>query len=168
MGTKEREMPMNLVYHGSTDIIPHPLVDYGRLGLDFGRGFYLTSLPEQAQKWADRVARQRLTQPVVNVYELDIACVKREFRCLEFTSYDKQWLDFIARCRTSYDPTPEWDLIEGGIANDRVIDTVEGYINGTIDTNHALQELAKHQPNQQICILNQVIIDKYLRYKESL
>ena len=31
------------VYHGSTMIINHPLVQFGRLGLDFGQGFSLTT-----------------------------------------------------------------------------------------------------------------------------
>jgi len=157
-----------LVYHGGIDIIREPKVDLGRLGLDFGQGFYTTTLPEQAIKWADRVARQRFSRPVVNVYELEYELVKQSYRFLRFEEYDKQWLDFIAQCRTNYDPTKNWDCIEGGIANDRVIDTVEGYINGTIDAEHALVELAKHQPNQQICILKQDIANKFLHFKQVL
>jgi len=157
-----------LVYHGGIEIVNRPLVNVGRTGLDFGQGFYTTTLSEQAIKWADRVARQRSSKPVINVYELDYEAVQQSFRCLRFDSYDKQWLDFIARCRTTYDPTADWDCIEGGIANDRVIDTVEGYINGTIDAEHAIVELAKHQPNHQICILKQEIADQYLHYIKVL
>lgn len=38
------------------------------------------------------------------------------------------------------------------------------YHGGTdlMDLNTALGELSKHQPNNQICILNQEIINKYL------
>ena len=32
------------LYHGSTLSIEHPLAKVGRADLDFGRGFYLTSL----------------------------------------------------------------------------------------------------------------------------
>lgn len=42
------------VFHGGTEIIEHPLVSAGRPGLDFGQGFYVTVLREQAQLWADR------------------------------------------------------------------------------------------------------------------
>ena len=58
----------------------------------------------------------------------------------------------------------DFDYIEGGVANDRVVDTVNLYIAGLIELSTALRELSKHQPNKQICILNQEIIDKYLVY----
>jgi hypothetical protein len=45
---------------------------------------------------------------------------------------------------------------------------VEGYIAGTVSAEYALQELSKHQPNHQICILNQQAIDKYLHFKEAI
>lgn len=58
-------------------------------------------------------------------------------------------------------------MIEGGIADDRVIDAVEAYINGYADVEHTLSKLIYHKPNYQICILNQEIIDKYLHYKTN-
>lgn len=39
------------LYHGSTLSIEHPLAKVGRADLDFGRGFYLTSLRSQAEQW---------------------------------------------------------------------------------------------------------------------
>ncbi len=36
------------VYHGGTEPINHPLVSASREGLDFGKGFYVTLLREQA------------------------------------------------------------------------------------------------------------------------
>lgn len=66
--------------------------------------------------------------------------------------------------RQGGDEWRQWDIIEGGIANDRVIDTVENYIAGLIDEVTALGLLAQHQPNHQICITNQEVIDKYLHY----
>ena len=38
------------LYHGSTLSIEHPLAKVGRADLDFGRGFYLTSLRSQAEQ----------------------------------------------------------------------------------------------------------------------
>ena len=38
---------------------------------DFGQGFYLTDIEEQAQKMAIRVARIYRKTPTVNVYEID-------------------------------------------------------------------------------------------------
>ena len=56
-------------------------------------------------------------------------------------------------------------MIEGGIADDRVIDAVEAYINGYADVERTLRLLVYHQPNVQICILNQEIADRYLHYQ---
>lgn len=52
-------------------------------------------------------------------------------------------------------------------ANDRVIDTVNLYIQGLIDSTTALQQLAYYKPNNQICLLNQSLTDKYLHFYES-
>lgn len=45
-----------LVYHGSTVKVTHPVAAACRPNLDFGRGFYLTDIREQAEKWACRLA----------------------------------------------------------------------------------------------------------------
>ena len=156
-----------IIYHGSTDTIPQPLAKAGRPDLDFGQGFYTTDMLEQAQLWADRMHRQRHEQAVVNVYEFDRQKAMREYRYLQFTDYDIEWLDFIAANRTGNPLWQEYDCIEGGIANDRVIDTVESYIAGTIDAEHALAELSKHKPNNQICFISQHLIDDCLKYKET-
>lgn len=73
-------------------------------------------------------------------------------------------LDFGPGFYNGYDPSTDYDCVEGGVANDRVVDTVEGFINGTIDEAHALSELSKHQPNNQICILNQELSDRCLKF----
>ena len=46
-----------LVYHGSYMKIPNPDIGYGRFNLDFGKGFYVTTLQTQADKWARRRAK---------------------------------------------------------------------------------------------------------------
>lgn len=66
--------------------------------------------------------------------------------------------------RRSQKPWSKYDIVEGGVANDRVIDTVELYTIGILDKASALGKLSEHQPNHQICILNQEILDKYLKF----
>lgn len=97
-------------------------------------------------------AARKLGVPYIEVYEQI------------FTAYDKDWLDFIVGNRQGKNPAKDYDYIEGGIANDRVIDTVNLYITGFYETGSALQQLAFHKPNNQICILNQELINKYLEY----
>lgn len=153
-----------IVYHGGTEEIKHPVCKFGRPHLDFGQGFYLTDILEQAKSWAGRQAMDRDCKPVVNVYEFDYEEVKKNYRCLYFGEYDEAWLDFIVNSRRGYTPWASYDVVEVGIANDRVIDTVELYSIGLLSKDDALGRLSEHRPNNQICILNQDIVEKYLKF----
>jgi hypothetical protein len=46
---------MITLFHGSFLSVEKPLVGVGRHELDFGPGFYVTPLYEQAERWARRV-----------------------------------------------------------------------------------------------------------------
>jgi len=155
------------LYHGATMVIEHPICSAGRDNLDFGKGFYLTSLPDQAGRWAVRMASDRKETPIINVYSTDVESIKSHYKCLVFKEYDKDWLEFIVSSRIGNRPWAGYDYIEGGIANDRVIDTVNLYTMGLITSDTALAELSKHRPNNQVCILNQDIIDRFLTFKNS-
>ena len=159
---------MIVVFHGSFIEVSEPLVALSRPNLDFGQGFYITDLRQQAERWAARIATRRFVKPVLNIYEFDVDAAKKEYRYLKFDSYDKAWLDFIVANRKGKMLWKDYDVVEGGVANDNVIDTVEDYIRGRMSAEAALMELSKHQPNNQFCILNQEIIDKFLRFIESI
>lgn len=151
------------LYHGSDVAIEQPLVSIGRKDLDFGPGFYLTPLFEQASKWAERIKTVRRSgQAIVNTYEL---VQPQDCKAKRFDAYDKEWLDFIVDSRTGKQPWKGYDMIEGGVADDRVIDAVEAYINGYADVEHTLRQLVYHKPNCQVCLLSQEIADKCLQFK---
>lgn len=158
-----------VLYHGSTVSIEHPLANVGREDLDFGKGFYLTTIVEQARQWAARVQLIKgASDAVINVYELDWdELVLDSYKILKLEKYDRQWLDFIVASRNGEKPWMPYDIVEGGVANDKVIDTVEDYISGTITVEQALGQLIYAKPNHQICLLNQSIIDRYLYFMES-
>ncbi len=159
---------MITVYHGSIVEVVCPLVALGRPNLDFGQGFYITDIKQQAERWARRMAIRKLTMPVLNVYQLDIKASQSNYRYLRFDAYDKAWLDFIVGNRKGRGLWKDYEMVEGGVANDNVIDTVEDYMRGRMSAEAALVELSKHQPNNQICILNQEIIDKHLHFVKSV
>ena len=157
-----------ILYHGATMRVEHPLCDFGRADLDFGKGFYLTDLQEQAEEWAARQADSRKEPGIINVYEFDKEKAIKEYRYLLFPAYDRNWLHFIVNSRNGLKPWTGYDIIEGGIANDRVVDTVNLYSLGLMDEETALSRLSEHRPNNQICILNQEVIEKYLSFKEMI
>ncbi|MBR1469326.1 MAG: DUF3990 domain-containing protein [Prevotella sp.] len=152
------------VYHGSTAIVEQPLSKAGRPNLDFGRGFYVTNIRQQAIEWAENMGRRTGERPLLNNYLMDRDGILSEARSKIFTAYDRDWLAFIVSAREGADIAADYDYVEGGVANDRVVDTVNLYITGLMDIETALQRLAQHQPNNQMCLLNQGLIDKYLIY----
>ena len=151
-----------IVYHGGTEEVKTPICKFGRPNLDFGQGFYVTELRNQAVSWALQMADRRKQPPVLNVYYLDRDAVLSEFRCKIFHAYDEDWLGFIVASRKGENVAAKYDYIEGGVADDRVVDTVNLYMAGLMDLNTALARLSEHQPNNQMCLLNQAIVDKYL------
>lgn len=155
------------VYHGGTNIVEYPLVAAGRLQLDFGQGFYTTDIKEQAESWAMRMQQIREKPGIVNVYDFDIDKAKTNFHYHHFEHYDNEWLQFIIANRLGSKHVKRYDIIEGGVANDRVIDTVEAYMANMMTLDVALRELSKHQPNNQICITTQKAIYECLEYIES-
>lgn len=156
-----------IVYHGGTEVIDKPLCGIGRKDLDFGQGFYVTDIREQAVSWANNVSLKRQQSPLLNIYRLQRDEVLKRYRCKIFTAYDAPWLDFVVANRSGDNVAKQFDLVEGGVANDRIIDTVNLYVSGLMDFNTALSRLAEHRPNNQICILNQDIIDNYLTYDRT-
>lgn len=73
---------------------------------------------------------------------------------------------FITMNRGS-NPWAQYDWIEGGIANDRVISTVDAYVDGFINAQQALDRLVNEAVRHQVCISKQEIVDNYLRFKKS-
>ena len=157
------------LYHGSTLRVEHPLVALGRQNLDFGQGFYLTTYREQAVQWALRQQVMRRSEVAwLNEYRLDMDKVNAErFVQKRLEGYDAEWLDFISASRHGEKPWLGYDLIEGGVADDKVVDAVEAYLAGLADVEHTLNKLAYALPNNQICLLNQRLIDTCLKYVDS-
>lgn len=156
------------LFHGSTNKVSDPIISFGRANLDFGQGFYLTDLKEQAISWAKRQSDARKTPPVLNIYDFEKERAVTEFRYLHFKAYDKDWLHFIVDSRNGLEPWKDYDIIEGGVADDRVIDSVNLYSIGLMSEETALHNLSLHQPNNQICILNQTVVEKYLKFIECI
>ncbi|MBO5665471.1 MAG: DUF3990 domain-containing protein [Bacteroidaceae bacterium] len=162
---------MITLYHGTYTSIPAPLAKVGRKNLDFGPGFYLTSIASQARDWAIIIAgrKGREATAVVNKYHFDLeSALSHNVRIKKFDTYDIEWLNYVIDCRKGKDISSHYDIVEGGVANDNVIDTVEDYEKGIITAQQALGQLRYKKINHQICILNQEVIDKYLFYIESI
>lgn len=161
---------MITLYHGSYIQVETPLVKLGRKKVDFGQGFYLTKLRQQASSWAKTIAERkgRNNIPTLSIYSFDYDAVKsKNYRIKIFDSYNLEWLDYVVDCRKGGKRQDMYDIVEGGVANDNVIDTVEDYENNIITAEQALGQLKYKAVNHQICILSQDIVDNYLSFISS-
>ena len=125
-----------ILYHGSFLEIAKPDLAHSRPNVDFGRGFYVTPLYEQAAKWCGKFKR-RGKDGIISRYEYDESG-ETELKTLKFDSYSEEWLDFILNCRSGKDAT-DYDLVVGGVANDKVFNTVELFFDGLIDKAEAIK-----------------------------
>lgn len=148
------------LYHASYCIVDSPDVHHSRDLLDFGKGFYLTSLEEQARKYSLRFLL-RDDKAYLNRYILDDDL--SDYKMKEFEAYNEEWLDFVALCRVGKQ-TEQYDIVSGGIADDKVFNTIDLYFSGNISKVEALNRLQFVHPNHQICILSQSVIENCLHF----
>ncbi|MDE6543074.1 MAG: DUF3990 domain-containing protein, partial [Muribaculaceae bacterium] len=113
-----------LVYHSSDQCFFSPDVEHSRDALDFGKGFYVTRLLEQAEKYANRFLR------IGNDAYLHIFDYSPDYsmKIKIFESYDEEWLDFVCNCRKGNDVYKQYDIVEGVVANDKGFQTVDLYM----------------------------------------
>lgn len=151
------------LYHTSSQIVINPDTLHSRLFLDFGQGFYLTSIVEQAQKYGLRFKRRK-REAWLNSYDFEYGL--SDWKVKTFDSYNHEWLEFISKCRIGQDES-DYDMVVGGIADDIVMQTLDRYFEGEISADIALGLLKYIKPNIQYCIRSQAMLDKCLKHIES-
>ena len=79
-------------------------------------------------------------------------------------SFSDGRLEFIVSCRTGEDHS-DYDMIIGGVANDRVFNTIELYLSNLASKEETIRRLQFAKPNLQVCFRAQWILDRYLSYE---
>lgn len=153
-----------ILYHGSYIEVPKPDLLHSRPRVDFGLGFYTTPILEQAIKWCGKFIRQGRDR-IISKYVLDESAYDA-CKVLKFDSYSEEWLDFILNCRSGKDTT-DYDIVIGGVANDKVFNTVELYFENLIDKSEAIKRLRYEKPNLQVCFRTQAVINQFLTFERS-
>lgn len=153
-----------ILYHGSYCEIPRPDLKHSRSNVDFGPGFYTTPIYEQAVKWCGKFKR-RGKAGIVTSYQFNEKAYD-VLKILKFESYTEEWLDFVLNCRRGKD-TSDYDIVIGGVANDKVFNTVELFFDGLIDKREAINRLRYEEPNLQVCFRSKKALTDYLYYEGS-
>ena len=136
------------LYHGGAEEIASPDLVHSRKAVDFGPGFYVTPIYDQAKRWSEK-RKRRTGSAVVSCYEFDESAASN-LKVLRFESYSEVWLDFIMKCRALEDCS-DWDIVSGGVANDKVFDTLEAFFDGFATKAQTIDRLRMETPNMQLC-----------------
>ena len=144
------------LFHGSNTIIRIPDLDAGRENVDFGKGFYLSADYTTSAKWACR-----RTNAICNNYKLDLSSL----RIYEF-ALDKTWLDFVVCNREMETPTrklaeiAQYDVLIGAIADDRLYQTLEMYVDGFISVDKAIEIMNCMDYGTQVVLKTEAAVNR--------
>ncbi|MBO4456247.1 MAG: DUF3990 domain-containing protein [Butyrivibrio sp.] len=149
-----------ILYHGSNVDIQNISLSACRPYKDFGRGFYLTDIPEQAERMAERVARIYGGEPVLNIYEIDDSFLNSSnLRIKNFgeeTSED--WARFVMNNRNKdfedfsnplCNLDSKYDIVIGPVADDNMAMLFRQYEEEVIDFDTLLKGMIYKKTSSQ-------------------
>lgn len=152
-----------ILYHGSDIIVKNPDILHSQICLDFGAGFYVTSVKEQAERWAKRKGLlQGNEKGIVSIYEYT---EDNNFKIKDFADDLETWIDFVCDCRNGSNSYKKYDLIKGKVANDKVFRVVDMYKQGIWDKERTIREIKVYETYDQFAFVTQKSIDSMLVYK---
>jgi hypothetical protein len=131
-----------IVYHGSNIEIEKINLEKCKKYKDFGQGFYVTILEQQAERMSRRTVKRFGGTPTVTTFEFDESALKN-LKYKEFKEVDKDWAVFIInnRDRNFKDISSElsnhdnkYDVVSGAVANDDIATTFALYRDGFINS----------------------------------
>ena len=142
-----------ILYHGTN--IDFDAIDLSKCSLhkDFGQGFYLTDIKNQAERMAMRRSR-RSGHPVVQAYYFDEKILTNSvFKVLRFEKPNENWAQFIFLNREQRNPpfSHPYDIVYGPVADDGVAYNLELYKEGKLTLSQIAKELEFKQLNNQYC-----------------
>lgn len=139
------------LYHGTNVAFAAIDLDEGRVGKDFGVGFYLTPDISIAQRQAERKVRQKNEgSPIIQAYEWDKE-KSLELKIVSFSCYSLEWAEFILlnRNNKSRIQAHAYDVVIGPIADDTVGFQIRRLEDGIINMSQFLEEIKYHQVTMQ-------------------
>lgn len=154
------------LYHGSLEIVEHPLIREANRPLDFGTGFYTTTSLQQARRWVKlRMEQSQASVGFINIYEYS---PKRDLRTRLFRSANEAWVDFVHANRTIQDYNHDYDIVTGPVANDNVYLSFNLYESGIITKRELIRRLKTYKLVDQLLFHTERSLDtlEYVENKE--
>ena len=152
---------MITLYHDSNVEIETIYLDKCSPYKDFGKGFYLTDIKEQAKQMA--VRRTRIAgegKPTVTAYSFDERLLENSSLQVKlFDTPSKEWALFILANRKGL-MQPVYDIVIGPIADDGVVFQLERYMHRLITLDTLVEELTYRKLNRQYFFGTELSISK--------
>ena len=76
------------IYHGSLEVVEHPMILQPNRKLDYGEGFYTTTSEKQAKEWAEFVMANRTQKGFTHNYDIVYGPVANDRVYLQFGLYE--------------------------------------------------------------------------------
>lgn len=154
------------LYHGSNMQIGN--IDFlkCRPYKDFGRGFYLTPIEEQAVLMARRTASIYGGEPIVTCFDFDEtgAMSNPAISTKRFEEPNEEWALFVMdnRNREREHPTHTYDIVIGPVADDTIATLFRNFDDGIIDLPTLVSGLRYKKISSQY-FFHSAAATKYLR-----
>jgi hypothetical protein len=155
------------LYHGGIEPVFKPTIIESQRLLDFGRGFYLTSNQEQAERWS--VIKQNRSGSnsiaTVSVYDFDEQILTHsKYDVKVFDNANEEWLDFITANRKS-NTNHSYEIVKGAVANDNLYSTLVLFEAGILTKSETIVRLKTHKLFDQISFHNLNVMSELLFIK---
>lgn len=138
-----------ILFHGTNADFDNASLEFAKERRDFGRGFYTTTIREQAESWAEAICDRRKTKKAF-LYEFEFS--EEGLKVHSFAGINKEWFDFIIENRIKGGIQHTFDVVIGPVANDKTMDTIATFLAGIIDTEEALKRLRYMKANDQVSL----------------
>jgi len=152
------------LYHGSN--CDFSVVDLSKAKdrRDFGKGFYTTTLQNQAKDWAETLFA-RFGGDGKFVYEFEFE-INEKLDIKQFDGITEDWLDFVRDNRIGGGIQHNFDVVRGAVANDRTNRTLALFVDGIYTSKEAMEKLKGNKLNDQFSIHTEKAL-AYLKFKNK-
>jgi hypothetical protein len=165
-----------ILYHGSNCKIEEVDLSKCRPYKDFGQGFYLTCIREQADLMANRVVRIYGGRPCVSAFSFDESVLAQiDISSLAFDGPSVDWARFVLNNRDRKSKSvgdvlcnqdKKYDIVSGPVANDDIAYLLRTFANGLIDMDAVMRGLEYKTLTNQYSFHTEKALS-YLRPVES-